>query len=162
RSRSPLRGGSQPIAAGFTNDMGIRYVTRVVSSKALIRPRGGAAESMQTVRVIGVLAVTAFVLIARTPLSQAQSDTRQRQAAAEAYDQGTAAYLSGDYEKAAEWFETANRMSPAAPALIQAARAHQQAGHLVRAATLALRLTLEHSDDATAMQFGQGLLERLA
>jgi hypothetical protein len=53
-------------------------------------------------------------------------------------------------------------MSPAAPALIQAARAHQQAGHLDRAATLALRLTLEHQDDANAVQFGEGMLAQLA
>ncbi len=92
----------------------------------------------------------------------AESDARQRQAAAEAYDQGTAAYLSGDYEKAAEWFETANRMSPAAPALIQAARAHQQAGHAARAATLALRLTQDYAGDASAMQVAQGILDQLA
>jgi hypothetical protein len=53
-------------------------------------------------------------------------------------------------------------MSPAAPALIQAARAHQQAGHLDHAATLALRLTLEHPDDPNALQFGQTLLNQLA
>jgi tetratricopeptide (TPR) repeat protein len=91
-----------------------------------------------------------------------QSDARQRQAAAEAYDQGTAAYLSGDYEKAAEWFETANRMSPAAPALIQAARAHQQAGHQSRAATLALRIVTEYPNEAAAVQYAQGLLDQLA
>jgi tetratricopeptide (TPR) repeat protein len=95
-------------------------------------------------------------------LAQPQSDARQRQAAAEAYDQGTAAYLSGDYEKAAEWFETANRMSPAAPALIQAARAHQQAGHQSRAATLALRIVTEYPNEAQAAQYAQGLLDQLA
>jgi tetratricopeptide (TPR) repeat protein len=95
-------------------------------------------------------------------MAMAQSDARQRQAAAEAYDQGTTAYLGGDYEKAAQWFETANRMSPAAPALIQAARAHQQAGHAARAATLALALVQTYGDDATASDFGQGLLDSLA
>jgi hypothetical protein len=94
--------------------------------------------------------------------SRAQSETRERQAAAEAYDQGTASYLSGDYAKAAEWFETANRLSPAAPALIQAARAHQQAGHLTRAATLALRLTLEYSAEPSAVQYGKTVLDQLA
>ncbi|MFI5306781.1 MAG: tol-pal system YbgF family protein [Polyangiales bacterium] len=91
-----------------------------------------------------------------------QSDARQRQAAAEAYDQGTAAYVAGDYEKAAEWFETANRMSPAAPALIQATRAHQQAGHNARAATLALRLTTEYGSEPSAQQVGQGVLDQLS
>lgn len=115
---------------------------------------------MRTVCVLGsitfVLGSTLYVGGAR-----AQNEGKQRQAAAEAYDQGTAAYLSGDYEKAAEWFETANRMSPAAPALIQAARAHQQAGHATRAATLALRLTIEHPDDASATQFARGVLDKL-
>jgi tetratricopeptide (TPR) repeat protein len=92
----------------------------------------------------------------------AQSDARERQAAAEAYDQGTTAYLAGDYEKAAQWFETANRMSPAAPALIQAARAHKEAGHTARAATLALNLLQNYPDDATANEFAQGMLSSLA
>jgi tetratricopeptide (TPR) repeat protein len=107
--------------------------------------------------LVAVLWVAAFPVSA-----QQQSDARQRQAAAEAYDQGTAAYLSGDYEKAAEWFETANRMSPAAPALIQAARAHQQAGHQSRAATLALRIVTEYPNEAAAVQYAQGLLDQLA
>jgi tetratricopeptide (TPR) repeat protein len=93
--------------------------------------------------------------------ADAQSAARDRQAAAEAYDQGTTAYVAQDYEKAAQWFETANRMSPAAPALIQAARAHQQAGHLARAATLALALVQTYPDDATANEFGEGVLNDL-
>jgi len=108
----------------------------------------------------GVL--VAVLWVAALPAFAQQSDARQRQAAAEAYDQGTAAYLSGDYEKAAEWFETANRMSPAAPALIQAARAHQQAGHQSRAATLALRIVTEYPNEAAAVQYAQGLLDQLA
>jgi tetratricopeptide (TPR) repeat protein len=108
----------------------------------------------------GVL--VAVLWVAALPALAQQSDARQRQAAAEAYDQGTAAYLSGDYEKAAEWFETANRMSPAAPALIQAARAHQQAGHQSRAATLALRIVTEYPNEAAAVQYAQGLLDQLA
>lgn len=102
------------------------------------------------------------VLVAAPRLATAQSETRERQAAAEAYDQGTASYVSRDFAKAAEWFETANRLSPAAPALIQATRAHQQAGHLTRAATLALRLTLEYANEQGAVQFGTSVLEQLA
>src|SRR3954462_14883280 len=104
------------------------------------------AESMCRARIGGLVA--AIWVAALPAFAQPQSDARQRQAAAEAYDQGTAAYLSGDYEKAAEWFKTANRMSPAAPALIQAARAHQQAGHQSRAATLALRIVTEYPNEA--------------
>jgi tetratricopeptide (TPR) repeat protein len=110
---------------------------------------------------IGGLALFVSVLVSVPAATLGQSETRERQAAAEAYDQGTASYLSGDYPKAAEWFETANRLSPAAPALIQAARAHQQAGHATRAATLALRLTLEYPDEAAAVKFAQGVLDQL-
>jgi tetratricopeptide (TPR) repeat protein len=94
--------------------------------------------------------------------AHAQTDARKREAAAQAYDQGTTAYVAQDYEKAAEWFETANRMSPAAPALIQGARAHQQAGHLARAATLALALVQTYPDDSSATQFGEALLNELS
>jgi tetratricopeptide (TPR) repeat protein len=117
---------------------------------------------MHVDRISRALVLIVASVVVQSAHAQSGSDARQRQAAAEAYDQGTAAYLSGDYEKAAEWFETANRLSPAAPALIQAARAHQQAGHLAHAATLALRLTQEHGDDASATQVGQGVLEKLA
>ena len=113
---------------------------------------------MPSVRV----ACLSLLVLSLPALATAQSDARQRQAAAEAYDQGTSSYLAGDYEKAAQWFETANRMSPAAPALIQAARAHQQAGHAARAATLALALVQTYGDDATASEFGQGVLNSVA
>jgi tetratricopeptide (TPR) repeat protein len=111
---------------------------------------------------IGGLAAFVSLVVSVPAATLGQSETRERQAAAEAYDQGTASYLSGDYPKAAEWFETANRLSPAAPALIQAARAHEQAGHATRAATLSLRLTLEYPDEAAAVKFAQGLLDQLA
>lgn len=115
---------------------------------------------MQSAQSRSLAIVSCLILVCAG--ARAQSETRERQAAAEAYDQGTASYLSGDYPKAAEWFETANRLSPAAPALIQAARAHQQAGHLTRAATLALRLTLEYPEEVSAVQFAKALLNQLA
>jgi tetratricopeptide (TPR) repeat protein len=117
---------------------------------------------MQRASIGGLALLVGILAFATVPAATlGQSETRERQAAAEAYDQGTASYLSGDYPKAAEWFETANRLSPAAPALIQAARAHQQAGHSTRAATLALRLTLEYPDEAAAVKFAQGVLDQL-
>ena len=106
--------------------------------------------------------LSAWCLGASAAAAQPQSDARQRQAAAEAYDQGTSAYVANDFDKAAEWFETANRLSPAPPALIQAARAHKQAGHLARAATLGLRLTLEYASDEAAVQAGQDILDELS
>jgi tetratricopeptide (TPR) repeat protein len=94
--------------------------------------------------------------------ARAQGEGRSRQAAAEAYDQATAAYLAGEYERAAEWFETAHRMAPASAALIQAARARDKAGNGPRAATLALQLVTSYPDDETAAGVGQALLDKYA
>jgi tetratricopeptide (TPR) repeat protein len=106
--------------------------------------------------------VVAAAWLALAPQARAQSDAGQRQAAAEAYDKGTAAYLAGEFAEAAEWFETANRLSPAAPALIQAARAQKQAGNTARAATLGLRLTVEYGSEQAAAEFGQGLVDEFS
>lgn len=89
-------------------------------------------------------------------------DAEDRQAAAEAYDRGTAAYLRGEYQEAGQWFETANRMSPAAPALMQAVRAHRNAGNEARAATLALRLSERYGDEEAVAEYAQGVLSELA
>lgn len=77
---------------------------------------------------------------------------QQRQAAADAFDRGTAAFLAHDYAAAAQWFETANRMAPAQPAILWAVKAHARAGDTLRAATLALRLREMYgeADHATA------------
>lgn len=110
-----------------------------------------------------LFAVSLLVLAGAVPFARAQSDdARQRQAAAEAYDRGTAAYLGGEYAKAAQWFETAHRMSPAAPALMQAVRSHQRAGQPARAATLALRVMQEYPDETAANEYAQGVLGELA
>jgi hypothetical protein len=93
------------------------------------------------------------------PISSASSqDARQRQAAAEAYDRGTAAYLEGSYGEAAQWFETANRMAPAAPALMQAIRAHEHAENHTLAATLALELAATYSGQPTAEEYAKTVL----
>jgi hypothetical protein len=100
--------------------------------------------------VVGL--TTAMVLLAPTPPSARAQDVsaRERQSAAEAYDRGTAAYLSRDYESAAHWFETAHRLAPAAAALVQAVRAYERAGNDLRAATLGLRLEALYPDDRAA------------
>lgn len=85
-------------------------------------------------------------------------DARQRQAAAEAYDRGTAAYLEGSYGEAAQWFETANRMAPAAPALMQAIRAHEHAENHTRAATLALELAATYSSEPQASEYARTVI----
>lgn len=76
----------------------------------------------------------------------------ERQAAADAYDRGTRAYLAEDYARAAQWFETAHRMAPASAALVQAVRSYERAGETRRAATLALRLESLYPGDADAQR----------
>ncbi len=87
--------------------------------------------------------------------------TRERQAAAEAYDKGSTAYLAGEYAPAAKWFETAHRMAPNRAALLQATRAYEHAENLPRAATLALQIVLQYSEDAEAVAYAQGLIDEL-
>jgi len=114
-------------------------------------------------RRAGAAFCAAVMMVAFAVRASAQEgDARQRQAAAEAYDQGTAAYVARDYEKAAQWFETANRLSPAAPALIQSTRSHYKAGNSPRAATLALQLTMTYASEPTALEVGETLLNELA
>lgn len=107
-------------------------------------------------------AALGLLLAFAVPAVAQEGDARQRQAAAEAYDQGTAAYVARDYVKAAQWFETANRLSPAAPALIQGARSHYRAGNMPRAATLALQLTLSYASEPAALEVGDALLREIA
>ncbi len=73
-----------------------------------------------------------------------------RQAAGQAYDRATAAYLARDYPRAATLFETAYRLAPASAALLQAVRAHERAANNLRAATLALRLQAFYGSDPAA------------
>jgi hypothetical protein len=97
------------------------------------------------------------------PGSTASSqDARQRQAAAEAYDRGTAAYLEGSYGEAAQWFETANRMAPAAPALMQAIRAHEHADNHTRAGTLAIELSNTYASEPQATEYAKNVLSNTA
>lgn len=93
-----------------------------------------------------------------TSSTAAAQDARQRQAAAEAYDRGTAAYLEGSYGEAAQWFETANRMAPAAPALMQAIRAHEHADNHTRAGTLALELNAAYASEPQATDYAKNVL----
>ncbi len=111
-----------------------------------------------------VCAAPAHVDAQDTPVPEgdAEPSAQQRQAAAEAYDRGTAAYLSRDYTTAARWFETAHRMAPAAPALLQAVRANQRAGDALRAANLALRLQVQYADERQAVRVATPLVAAAA
>ncbi len=97
----------------------------------------------RTLAKSAVLLASAVALSTLTaPLARAQEvSARDRQAAGEAYDWGTAAYMAHDYPGAARWFETAYRLAPAGAALVQAIRAYEHAGNDLRAANLGLRLS---------------------
>jgi hypothetical protein len=115
-------------------------------------------QRMRRVTAVAVLTMSLAVLES----TAAAQDARQRQAAAEAYDRGTAAYLEGAYAEAGQWFETAHRMAPAAPALMQAIRAHEHNDNHARAATLALELAHSYRDDKAASDFAAGVLSKNA
>jgi tetratricopeptide (TPR) repeat protein len=83
-----------------------------------------------------------------------------REKAAEAYDQGTAAYLAKNYEDAAHWFERAYRFAPTSAALLQAVRSHAKSENVLRAANLALELRDEHPQDARARKVADTVIER--
>ena len=85
-----------------------------------------------------------------------------RAKAAEAYDQGTSAYLAKHYEVAAHWFERAYRVAPTSAALLQAIRAHEKAGNNLRAANLALELRDEYPKDAPSVRAADAMIERAA
>ncbi|HJL33742.1 MAG: hypothetical protein CMN29_08520 [Sandaracinus sp.] len=104
----------------------------------------------------GLLLATLLLLPA--PAAHAQG-AQERQAAAEAFDRGTSAYLAEDFATAARWFEMANNLAPAAPALLQAMRAHARAGNELRAGTLALRLVARFPDAGDAVAEAQELID---
>lgn len=103
----------------------------------------------------GLTIVSIVLLVAQSAAAQ---DSRQRAAAAEAYDRGTSGYMTGEYAEAAQWFETAHRLAPAPAALMQAIRAHQKAENLARAATLAVVLQNDYPGEAQAVQYADQIL----
>jgi hypothetical protein len=89
-----------------------------------------------------------IVLSATSAVAHAQEASgADRDAAATAYDRGTSSFLSHDYPRAAQWFETAYRLAPNPQALLGAIRSHERAGDLLRAATLSLRAQAFHPED---------------
>lgn len=74
------------------------------------------------------------------------SEVRRLEAARRAFDRGTAYALSEDYGRAAAQFETAYRLVPNASALERAMQAHLRSDHVLRAASLALRIVGAHPD----------------
>jgi hypothetical protein len=86
------------------------------------------------------------------------SSVEERAKAAEAYDQGTSAYLAESYERAAHWFERAYRLVPTSTALLQAVRAHDRAGNSIRAANLGLQLRNAYPSDARSQEVADAVI----
>lgn len=106
-----------------------------------------------------LLAICCVVAVSSVARAQSEPSAEDRRAAGEAYDRGTAAYLAHDYARAAPLFETAYRLAPSAPALIQAIRAHEHADQNLRAASLALRLQALYGSDRQAARQAQTTLQ---
>ncbi len=92
----------------------------------------------------------------------AESSVEDRAKAAQAYDEGTAAYLAGRYELAAHWFERAYRLVPTSAALLQAARAHVKAEQPLRAGNLAWELMETYPADTRATNAARQILAPVA
>lgn len=108
--------------------------------------------------IVALLCVVVLASTAETTCAQSEPSAEDRRAAGEAYDRGTAAFLAHDYGRAATLFETAYRLAPSAPALIQAIRAHEHSDHGMRAASLALRLEALYGSDRQAARQAQTTL----
>ena len=91
--------------------------------------------------------------------AQSEISVEERAEAADAYDQGTSAYLAGRYELAAHWFERAYRLVPTSAALLQAVRAHDKAGDSIRAANLALLLRDRYPHDRKAKSVANSVVQ---
>lgn len=106
-----------------------------------------------------VLATIALTAIACPSIAIAQAPTAaDRDAAATAYDRGASSFLSQDFPRAAQWFETAYRLAPNPQALLGAIRSHDRAGETMRAATLSLRALAFHPDDEALRRQAETIL----
>jgi hypothetical protein len=114
-------------------------------------------------RWIAPVALTACLLFSVSAAAEGTpSSVEDRAKAAEAYDQGTSAYLSEHYEVAAHWFERAYRVVPTAAALLQAVRAHFKAGNAIRAGNLALELRDKYPSDKRAEQAAEAVIAKVS
>jgi hypothetical protein len=93
--------------------------------------------------------VVLAVGIVRPVVAQPRPDDVQ--SAAAAFGEGQRAQLRGEYARAADLFELADRTAPTAAALRSAIRNHQAAGQIARAATLSLIARTRHADDLETM-----------
>lgn len=81
-------------------------------------------------------------------------------AAGNAFSRAQQAELTGDFERAAELFELADRIAPTPEALRSATRARMSAGHLATAAGHAEELRRRYPDDQAARVLAEDVLTR--
>jgi hypothetical protein len=103
-----------------------------------------------TLRAWCALAHVLALLLATIP-ARAQPENRatNRVEAAARFEEGTKAFEVGDFRRAAEAFDAADRLAPNPDALWNAARAWHRAGEAARAATLYARYLRAAPPDAT-------------
>lgn len=102
------------------------------------------------------------LLFSVSAAADAATSVEAKAKAARAYDEGTAAYLSGRYELAAHWFERAYRLVPSSAALLQAARANVKAEQPMRAANLALELRETYPEDTKTQSAAREIITPVA
>lgn len=112
-------------------------------------------------RLIRTACLVAVLGVVNSAWAQdAEPTAEQIRAAAEAFDDGKAAFRDGIYTEAAEHFEKADQSAPSPAALELALRARERAGQLDRAATLAALALTRHGDNPQLAQLAQGVLQK--
>ena len=117
-------------------------------------------------RLSSTIAITLTLFFSAATAAQSEEEggdaeysVKDKAEAAEAYDQGTSAYLSERYELAAHWFERAYRVVPTPAALSGAIRAHDRADNPIRAANLALLFQDKYPSEQKALLFAEPILQ---
>lgn len=97
--------------------------------------------------LLAICLLVPWALLASVGVARAQRPDDVQSAAA-AFGEGQRAQLRGDYARAADLFELADRSAPSPAALRSAIRNHRAAGHLARAATLSRDAQQRYPADA--------------
>ncbi len=113
-------------------------------------------------RWVASLLVSALLMGAAAPaLAQDAAPTAEQvKAASEEFEQGRRSFKERDYVEAAEHFEAAFTLAPAAPVLVLAIQAREKAEQLDRAATLAAFALAKYPDQAQVKKAAQPLVTR--
>jgi hypothetical protein len=101
-----------------------------------------------------------IVLFLATSLVPGALAAQDVTAAAKAFSAGQQAELAREWDRAAEFYELADRIAPSPQALRSAAKSHLAAGDQAAAATQAEELLRRYPDDATSTALGAGILQQ--